>query len=259
MNIDQLGIMCENNIVKANVEEFLNQFDIQWKNQLNSTLKTRRKHFSKFYLETPTPTPSIEEAPDSEYTPSNEPLKSKTKEEISSAETSTSPDLTILAQNKVYKEMNKYKNNLLNIINDTDLILGTNENWLFGNWIYSAINIGNITNDSKNWLEWNARNIVTLWGPNGEINNYASKQWNGIIKYYYKPQWELFFNMINNSIENKKQWNQTEFNKKNLNEIEIPFQTNTSHPFQFKIQNNTIDIACKLYVKYNLFGDTQCM
>eukprot|EP01084_Bolivina_argentea_P221119 374590_1 len=123
MDIDQLGLMCENNIVKANVEEFLNQFDIQWKNQLNSTLKTRRKHFSKFYLETPTPTPSIEEAPDSEYTPSNEPLKSKTKEEISSAETSTSPDLTILAQNKVYKEMNKYKRKIeKEIVRKTPLV-----------------------------------------------------------------------------------------------------------------------------------------
>ena len=56
--------------------------------------------------------------------------------------------------------------------------------------------VGNLTGDDKSWLEYNARNLVTLWGPNGEISNYARKQWNGLIKYYYKPQWVLFFNMV---------------------------------------------------------------
>ena len=31
-------------------------------------------------------------------------------------------------------------------------------------------------------LEFNARNQVTLWGPNGEINDYAAKSWGGLVK-----------------------------------------------------------------------------
>lgn len=27
--------------------------------------------------------------------------------------------------------------------------------------------------------EYNARNQITLWGPNGEIIDYANKQWSG--------------------------------------------------------------------------------
>lgn len=28
-------------------------------------------------------------------------------------------------------------------------------------------------------FEYNARNQITLWGPNGEIVDYANKQWSG--------------------------------------------------------------------------------
>ncbi|KAK5110216.1 hypothetical protein LTR62_006212 [Meristemomyces frigidus] len=42
--------------------------------------------------------------------------------------------------------------------------------------------------------EYNARNQLTLWGPTGEISDYASKQWSGLISSYYIPRWELFVN-----------------------------------------------------------------
>ena len=29
--------------------------------------------------------------------------------------------------------------------------------------------------------EYNARNQITLWGPNGEIDDYAAKNWAGLI------------------------------------------------------------------------------
>ena len=41
---------------------------------------------------------------------------------------------------------------------------------------------------------------VTLWGPRGEIADYASKQWNGLIGDYYLPRWQLFFQKIGSVI-----------------------------------------------------------
>jgi len=32
-----------------------------------------------------------------------------------------------------------------------------------------------------------------MWGPFGEINDYASKEWNGLFGYYYYNRWSLFF------------------------------------------------------------------
>ena len=80
---------------------------------------------------------------------------------------------------------------LLGVIDDLDQLLNTNEHFLLGRWIQSARNWGSSAQESD-WLEFNARNQVTLWGPDGEINDYASKQWAGLVGVYYKQRWTIF-------------------------------------------------------------------
>ena len=46
------------------------------------------------------------------------------------------------------------------------------------------------------YLEYNARNQITLWGPSGQINDYASKQWAGVVGTYYKPRWAAFVDAL---------------------------------------------------------------
>ncbi|KAI7200222.1 hypothetical protein D0869_05154 [Hortaea werneckii] len=50
--------------------------------------------------------------------------------------------------------------------------------------------------DRANFYEYNARNQITLWGPQGEISDYGSKQWGGLIGSYYLPRWEMFVDYI---------------------------------------------------------------
>ena len=56
---------------------------------------------------------------------------------------------------------------------------------LLGRWIEMARAWGQ-TPAEKDLMEFNARNLVTLWGPRGEIADYASKQWSGLIADYYR-------------------------------------------------------------------------
>jgi alpha-N-acetylglucosaminidase len=56
---------------------------------------------------------------------------------------------------------------------------------LLRRWIEMARAWGQ-TAEEKNLMEFNARNLVTLWGPRGEIADYASKQWSGLIADYYR-------------------------------------------------------------------------
>lgn len=49
------------------------------------------------------------------------------------------------------------------------------------------------------FYEYNARNQITLWGPTGEISDYASKQWGGLIATYYVPRWQRFCDYTLNS------------------------------------------------------------
>ena len=45
---------------------------------------------------------------------------------------------------------------------------------------------------------------LTLWGPNGEILDYASKHWSGLVSDYYYPRWKLFFDTLITCLDDGK-------------------------------------------------------
>lgn len=85
---------------------------------------------------------------------------------------------------------------MLDLAADLEAILRTNKHFLLGRWISAARSWG-ATSDERDWLEWNARDQVTLWGSYwapgaGTISNYAAKQWSGLVGTYYLPRWRHF-------------------------------------------------------------------
>ena len=93
---------------------------------------------------------------------------------------------------------------LLNIISDMDELLATNENFLLSSWISDAKDWATTGNGRffktnrtyATYLEYNARNQLTLWGPDGEINDYASKQWAGLVGQYYHDRWSTWLQYL---------------------------------------------------------------
>ncbi|OCH93008.1 alpha-N-acetylglucosaminidase [Obba rivulosa] len=85
---------------------------------------------------------------------------------------------------------------LISILSNLDSLLGTNENFLLSSWIAQARNWSHGDDSYAAYLEYNARNQITLWGPDGEINDYASKAWAGLISTYYIPRWQTFINYL---------------------------------------------------------------
>lgn len=81
---------------------------------------------------------------------------------------------------------------LFTLLETLDLILDTNENFRLDTWTDRARAWAIHNSSIADLYEYDARNQVTLWGPKGEIGDYASKDWSGLIRYYYKPRWEIF-------------------------------------------------------------------
>ena len=64
-------------------------------------------------------------------------------------------------------------------------------------WAASSSNSTMTSNQTSieeiaDFYEYNARNQITLWGPTGQINDYASKHWGGLVSSYYRPRWEMY-------------------------------------------------------------------
>jgi alpha-N-acetylglucosaminidase len=36
----------------------------------------------------------------------------------------------------------------------------------------------------------------TLWGPSGQISDYATKHWADLVRTYYYPRWALFASFV---------------------------------------------------------------
>ncbi|KAL3266020.1 hypothetical protein HHI36_010209 [Cryptolaemus montrouzieri] len=110
----------------------------------------------------------------------------------------------------------------LNLMNDLETVLATNKAFLLSEWVKSARQLGS-TPEEKDWFEYNARNQITLWGPNGEIMNYAIKQWSGVVSDFLLPRWKVFLEYSNETLVQNESFNDTYIKEKMFEAVEEPF------------------------------------
>ncbi|XP_068202861.1 alpha-N-acetylglucosaminidase-like [Palaemon carinicauda] len=142
--------------------------------------------------------------------------------------------------------------NLQTILKDMDYILATSPDFLLGTWVKDAASWA--TNEQERELYvYNALNQVTLWGPEGQIIDYAGKQWSGLISDYVRPRWELFGSMLVKSLEDGTPFDSNEFKRRVFEEIEEPMSKDVNATFPSEPTGNTIPTALLLYLKYRPF------
>ena len=100
-------------------------------------------------------------------------------------------------------QLNAIQSAMLQLFDDLDMLLASDTNFLLGHWISDArASVPNTSSSSAiNNAEFNARNQITMWGPNQNIEDYASKEWAGLVKDYYKQRWALFTNLVNQAVK----------------------------------------------------------
>ncbi|WP_100615333.1 alpha-N-acetylglucosaminidase [Confluentibacter citreus] len=77
------------------------------------------------------------------------------------------------------------------------MLLGQPINSL-NHWLTSAYNYGDSAEESKFYLK-NAKMLITLWGGEGHLNDYASRSWQGMYKEFYWPRWSMFLQALRES------------------------------------------------------------
>jgi len=88
----------------------------------------------------------------------------------------------------------------ISLMREMDELLATREEFLLGRWLADAKRWA-ASPEEERLYEWNARNLITLWGPkDGPLYDYASKQWAGLIRGFYVPRWERFLTALDRSL-----------------------------------------------------------
>jgi len=154
---------------------------------------------------------------------------------------------------QAYKDKNieaLHENGLVftDVLKDMEKILGTNTNFMLGPWLEAAKALATNVDEARLY-EFNARNQITLWGPDGQILDYGGKQWAGLMKDYYIPRWEMFFKVLEKCLIQKTKFDKNKFKEDFLASQGRPF-CKEQEKYPTTAKGNTINVAKKLYTKW---------
>jgi alpha-N-acetylglucosaminidase len=89
----------------------------------------------------------------------------------------------------------------LQAIKDTDQLLLTNEMFLAGRWLGYARDKA-ATQTEARLYEWNARDLITLWGgQKSTLHDYAQRQYGGMMGDFNYTRWKMFLHAVETSLK----------------------------------------------------------
>eukprot|EP00747_Dinoflagellata_sp_TGD_P193683 gnl/TRDRNA2_/TRDRNA2_60164_c1_seq1.p1 gnl/TRDRNA2_/TRDRNA2_60164_c1~~gnl/TRDRNA2_/TRDRNA2_60164_c1_seq1.p1 ORF type:complete len:359 (+),score=41.28 gnl/TRDRNA2_/TRDRNA2_60164_c1_seq1:30-1079(+) len=136
------------------------------------------------------------------------------------------------------------------LAHDLDAVLSTDPNFMLGPWIADARAIATSAAEAD-VLEYNARNQITLWGPDtGGLEDYARKQWGGLVRsFHVRGRWGITFAAAAASL---RTGNPVDMQKlqNSINTFELAWQTNYSEGFPVDPESDALTTIATAYDKY---------
>lgn len=133
------------------------------------------------------------------------------------------------------------------LLPELNRLLSSDRHFLLGTWLEQARSLA-LDDREARLYDLNARNQLTLWGPSGEILDYANKQWGGLMEDYYAQRWGLFVNTLVECLDRGQPFKQDNFNKR-VFQVETGFLHN-SRQYPNKPLGDTVEIAHRIFLKY---------
>ena len=151
----------------------------------------------------------------------------------------------------------------LALIADVDAFKGTNPNFRLGKWTQeardAAAEVEGATTATADWYEFNnARTLITTWSsPNTNLNDYSYRSWQGLLKDFYLPRWQHFFdNGCKPADYGFFEWNWAHGMEHSVGQTEKSSVRLTGgqcgYSYSPKPKGNTVKQAAKLLEKYIL-------
>lgn len=142
-----------------------------------------------------------------------------------------------------------YSGKFLELMDDIDLVLNTRQDFQLGKWIEDARANG-MTEEEKNLYEKNARDLITLWGDQeSELHEYSNRQWAGLIKDFYKPRWEKYFQYMYPKMIHGERMETNDF-EKTIKAWEWSWVNDHSVKYSAIPKGNPVEISASLFKKY---------
>ena len=132
---------------------------------------------------------------------------------------------------------------------DLDTLLATRKEFLFGDYLESAKGWGT-SSEEEALFEWNARRVLTLWAENAEIlEDYARKQWSGLISGYYHARWKWYLSGAAATLKTGEPFDEDAFQRE-LHAWMIQW-SDSKETYPSRPAGDCVAIAARLWAKYH--------
>jgi alpha-N-acetylglucosaminidase len=91
---------------------------------------------------------------------------------------------------------------LHDVVGMLDALLGGQQDTL-SSWIDEARRYARTPDDARAY-ERNAKALITVWGGDGNLHDYASRAWRGMYREFYLPRWDMFFAAMRTAAQSGK-------------------------------------------------------
>lgn len=99
------------------------------------------------------------------------------------------------------------------LLADIDRLAACEPSFRMDRWLSGAVGFAASPDERRYYLQ-NAWHLVTTWGGDGRLRDYASRLWNGLISRYYAPRWEMFIEDILACMKENRPFDQTALNRR---------------------------------------------
>jgi alpha-N-acetylglucosaminidase len=134
---------------------------------------------------------------------------------------------------------------------DIDDFLGTRSEFMLGKWLNDAKSWG-ADDGEKAGFEQNARTIITTWYNRNanSINDYAMRQWNGLMRDYYLPRWQMFIDATAAELQTGRPMDRSALENQ-MRDYEWKFARATGGEYASKPNGDPFARSRALYEKYS--------
>ena len=137
---------------------------------------------------------------------------------------------------------------MLELIDDMDALAACEPQLRLDRWLDDATACASCPEEEA-YYRRNARTLITIWGKETSIRDYATRLWSGLLDSYYKPRWEMYIDEILSCIKDGREYDEKSFFEK-LTEFEDGWATE-DRPICHKPPVDHINLSLKMLDKYS--------
>jgi alpha-N-acetylglucosaminidase len=156
--------------------------------------------------------------------------------------------ILVAYEQKDRKALGRLTGRYLDLIRDLDELTGTREEFLLGRYLADARRWA-ADGPERKFYEWNARTMITLWGPpDGSLLDYSRREWSGLLTGFYLPRWKQFFDRLDRSLADGRPVDAAAFDR-DIRQWEDRW-THQTETYPTQPSGDSVAVSQRLWEKY---------